>query len=70
MNAETFDASKFSDLIAANTEYAQTFKYSELTGSAARGLAIVTCMIHVSIHYRLLVCAQEMPRFCVTQEPE
>ena len=44
MNNETFDTDKFSDLIAANTEYAQTFKYSELTGSAARGLAIVTCM--------------------------
>jgi carbonic anhydrase len=44
MNNETFDTSKFSDLIDANSDYAQTFKYSELTGSAARGLAIVTCM--------------------------
>jgi carbonic anhydrase len=44
MNNETFDTVKFSDLIDANSEYVQTFKYSELTGSAARGLAIVTCM--------------------------
>jgi len=44
MNNETFDASKFNDLITANSDYAQTFKYSELSGSAARGLAIVTCM--------------------------
>ena len=44
MNNETFDASKFGDLISANGEYADAFKYSELTGSAARGLAIVTCM--------------------------
>jgi carbonic anhydrase len=44
MNNETFDASKFNDLIAANSDYVETFKYSELTGSAARGLAIVTCM--------------------------
>jgi carbonic anhydrase len=44
MNNETFDTSKFADLIDANSDYVQTFKYSELTGSAARGLAIVTCM--------------------------
>jgi len=41
---EEFDATKFGDLISANSEYAQTFKYRDLTGSAARGLAIVTCM--------------------------
>ena len=44
MNNQIFDPSKFNDLISANSEYAETFKYSELTGSAARGLAIVTCM--------------------------
>jgi carbonic anhydrase len=44
MSNQTFDPSKFNDLISANSEYAETFKYSELTGSAARGLAIVTCM--------------------------
>ena len=43
MNNETFDTSKFADLINANSEYVESFKYSELTGSAARGLAIVTC---------------------------
>ena len=44
MNKETFDSAKFSDLITANAEYTETFKYSELTGSAARRLAIITCM--------------------------
>jgi carbonic anhydrase len=44
MKNQTFDPTHFADLIDANDEYAQTFKYSELTGSAARGLAIVTCM--------------------------
>ena len=39
-----FPREEFKDLIAANTEYAKTFKYSELTGSAKQGLAIVTCM--------------------------
>lgn len=34
----------FEDLWRANEEYVKTFKYSELTGRAARGLAIVTCM--------------------------
>ena len=44
MKNQTFDPTHFADLIDANSQYAQTFKYSELTGSAARGLAIVTCM--------------------------
>jgi carbonic anhydrase len=44
MKNQSFDPTHFADLIDANGEYAQTFKYSELTGSAARGLAIVTCM--------------------------
>ena len=44
VNNEVFDPSIFGDLIAANSEYVDSFKYSELTGSAARGLAIVTCM--------------------------
>ena len=34
----------FDDLWRANEDYAKNFKYSELTGRAARGLAIVTCM--------------------------
>jgi len=36
--------SGFDDLWHANEEYVKNFKYSELTGRAARGLAIVTCM--------------------------
>jgi carbonic anhydrase len=34
----------FDDLWRANEDYVKSFKYSELTGRAARGLAIVTCM--------------------------
>jgi carbonic anhydrase len=36
--------SDFEDLIAANKEYQQNFKYKSLNGEAAKGLAIVTCM--------------------------
>ena len=39
-----FPEDSFKDLLAANSEYSQTFKYSELTGRAQKGLAIVTCM--------------------------
>jgi carbonic anhydrase len=38
------DRAKFADLIDANSKYVETFKYSELSGSAAKGLAIITCM--------------------------
>lgn len=34
----------FDDLFAANAEFARTFEWSGLTGTAARGLAVVTCM--------------------------
>jgi len=44
MSSESFSHESFDDLIAANTDFQKTFKYSELTGSAAKGLAIVTCM--------------------------
>jgi carbonic anhydrase len=44
MSNNSADREKFVDLIRANQEYAQGFKYSELSGSAAQGLAIVTCM--------------------------
>ena len=44
MSQNSFPHESFDDLLAANAEYQKTFKYSELTGSAARGLAIVTCM--------------------------
>ncbi|MEU4225944.1 carbonic anhydrase [Nonomuraea sp. NPDC026600] len=36
--------SAFDDLIAANVKYAAKFRNSELTGRAARGLGVVTCM--------------------------
>lgn len=39
-----FPADAFKDITEANSLYTQTFKYSELTGIAHRGLAIVTCM--------------------------
>ena len=44
MPAQEFPHDKFDDLLAANTEYQKAFKYSELTGQAKQGLAIVTCM--------------------------
>jgi carbonic anhydrase len=44
MEKKNFDEPLFADLISANAAYSESFKYSELTGSAARGLAIVTCM--------------------------
>jgi carbonic anhydrase len=40
----SFPHDSFDDLLAANAEYQKSFKYSGLTGSAASGLAIVTCM--------------------------
>ncbi|MGJ6966844.1 beta-class carbonic anhydrase [Streptosporangium sp. G11] len=36
--------SAFDDLLAANEEFSATFTNAELTGRAARGLAVVTCM--------------------------
>jgi carbonic anhydrase len=44
MQSPEFPHNKFDDLLAANVEYQKTFKYSELTGQAQKGLAIVTCM--------------------------
>ena len=44
MQSPEFPHDKFDDLLAANAEYQKTFKYSELTGQAKKGLAIVTCM--------------------------
>jgi carbonic anhydrase len=40
----SFPADEFRDLTDANAQYVREFKYSELTGVAQRGLAIVTCM--------------------------
>ena len=34
----------FADALSANDDYIKTFQYSELTGVAQKGLAIVTCM--------------------------
>ena len=39
-----FPTDGFADVLGANKEYVANFKYSELTGRAAKGLAIVTCM--------------------------
>ncbi|TRZ56022.1 MAG: carbonic anhydrase [Streptomycetaceae bacterium] len=39
-----FPHEEFADAFAANEEYVKGFKYSELTGVAQKGLAIVTCM--------------------------
>ena len=40
----TFPYDEFADALAANNEYVKNFKYSDLTGVAQKGLAIVTCM--------------------------
>ena len=39
-----FPADSFKDVTDANAEYVKSFKYSNLTGVAQKGLAIVTCM--------------------------
>jgi carbonic anhydrase len=44
MSNTSFPFDSFSDALAANNEYVKSFKYSELTGTAQKGLAIVTCM--------------------------
>lgn len=44
MQSNVFPNDGFADVLAANKEYVAQFKYSELTGRAAKGLAIVTCM--------------------------
>ena len=40
----TFPFDDFSDIVSANETFVQSFQHSELTGTARRGLAIVTCM--------------------------
>lgn len=42
--ATDFPADAFSDVLAANADYALGFEDAHLTGKAARGLAVVTCM--------------------------
>ena len=39
-----FPAEFFADVLASNAKYAESFKDEHLTGTARRGLAIVTCM--------------------------
>lgn len=39
-----FPRDSFADLLAANDRYADTFTWGGLTGRAARGLAVITCM--------------------------
>ena len=40
----SFPSFEFQDVLAANAQFASGFEHSELTGTARRGLAIVTCM--------------------------
>lgn len=40
----TFPSEAFGDVIAANRSFSENFQGSQLTGLAAQGLAIVTCM--------------------------
>ena len=44
MNEGHFPSDAFKDALAANDEYVKNFKYSDLTGVASKGIAIVTCM--------------------------
>ena len=44
MSVSSFPHDSFKDALEANDEYIKSFKYSDLTGVAQRGLAIVTCM--------------------------
>ncbi|MFZ1362119.1 MAG: carbonic anhydrase [Candidatus Nanopelagicales bacterium] len=39
-----FPQSEFADVLEANSVYAESFQDQHLTGSAAKGLAVVTCM--------------------------
>jgi carbonic anhydrase len=40
----SFPISEFSDIVSANASFVKDFKHSGLTGTARKGLAIVTCM--------------------------
>ena len=39
-----FPQSDFNDIVSANETFAKGFQHSELTGTARKGLAIITCM--------------------------
>ena len=40
----TFPISDFTDVLVSNEQFVREFQHSELTGTARKGLAIVTCM--------------------------
>jgi carbonic anhydrase len=40
----SFPFNEFQDLLSANEKFANGFEYSGLTGTARKGLAIITCM--------------------------
>lgn len=40
----TFPTDAFTDVLTSNDAFSSSFAFDELTGTAARGLAIVTCM--------------------------
>ena len=40
----SFPHSEFSDVLSANEQFVTGFQHSELTGTAKKGLAIITCM--------------------------
>jgi hypothetical protein len=44
MPNQPFPKDSFSDVLAANVAYEKNFESSHLTGRAAQGLAIITCM--------------------------
>lgn len=43
-DSDGFPQEQFADVLAANATYAETFQDQHLTGNAAKGLAVVTCM--------------------------
>ena len=43
-DSKRFPIEAFTDILEANSEYAAAYRGSDLTGTAAQGLAIVTCM--------------------------
>jgi carbonic anhydrase len=44
MPSQPFPTNEFADVLAANAKYETGFENQHLTGTAAKGLAIITCM--------------------------
>ena len=44
MTLPSFPVQAFEDVLNANVDYSRDFSQSSLTGTARRGLAIITCM--------------------------